>query len=162
MASLYEIQKEILACVDDETGEIIDYDKLAELQLDKAAKIENIGLWFKNITAEIAAIKAEIDNLSQRKKRAENRAESLKRLLEEALAGEKFETARVQMSYRASKACKINDEEEFVRWATASARDDLLTTRAPVPNKAAIKNAISGGEEIPYAVITQKNNIQIR
>lgn len=161
MASLYEIQKEILNCVDDETGEIIDYDKLTKLQLDKAVKIESIGLWFKNITAEIAAIKAEIDNLSQRKKRAENRAESLKRLLKEVLGGEKFETARVQMSYRASTVCDI-DETEFLNWAMQNSRDDLLTFKTPTPNKAAIKNAINGGEEIPYAALKSDNNLQIK
>lgn len=33
MANLYEINEQILSCVDMETGEIIDADKLQDLQL---------------------------------------------------------------------------------------------------------------------------------
>ena len=40
MANLYQIKNEILNCVDMETGEIIDFDRLAELQLERNAKIE--------------------------------------------------------------------------------------------------------------------------
>ena len=47
MATLYEIDEEILNCVDQETGEIIDPEKLAQLQMDFDKKVEGIALWIK-------------------------------------------------------------------------------------------------------------------
>lgn len=43
MASLYEIEQSILDCIDTETGEIIDAEKLNELMLEKEVKIENVA-----------------------------------------------------------------------------------------------------------------------
>lgn len=66
MASLYEINQEILNCVDMETGEIIDMDKLGELQLAFDVKVENIALWIKNLLSDAEAIKAEKLKLAER------------------------------------------------------------------------------------------------
>ena len=41
MATLYEIEQAIMDCVDLETGEIIDIEKLDQLQMDREVKIEN-------------------------------------------------------------------------------------------------------------------------
>ena len=56
---LYEIDKAILECVDQETGEIIDTEKLSDLQMQKDTKVENIALWIKDLLAEADAIKNE-------------------------------------------------------------------------------------------------------
>lgn len=45
--NLYEIDTEILGCVDMETGEIIDDGRLDRLQMEKEKKIENIACWYK-------------------------------------------------------------------------------------------------------------------
>ena len=42
--NLYEIEKEIMSCVDMETGEIIDCEKLDALTMERYQKIENIAL----------------------------------------------------------------------------------------------------------------------
>ena len=42
--NLYEIDREILACIDYETGEILDSQRLEMLEMEKEKKIENIGL----------------------------------------------------------------------------------------------------------------------
>lgn len=55
--TLYEINNAILECVDMETGEIIDSDKLSELQIALDEKIENVALWIKDLKAEAEAIK---------------------------------------------------------------------------------------------------------
>ena len=52
MASLYEIEEQILNCVDLETGEIIDEEALANLSMERDTKVENIALWIKNLLAE--------------------------------------------------------------------------------------------------------------
>ena len=76
--NLYEIENEILNCVDMETGEIVDIEKLESLQMERDQKIENIGCWIKNLLADAKALKEEKDNLAARQKAAENKVASLK------------------------------------------------------------------------------------
>ena len=60
--TLYDINEEISNCimVDEETGEcIVDEARLAELQLERDAKVENIAMYIKNLAAEQPAIQAE-------------------------------------------------------------------------------------------------------
>ena len=65
--NLYDIQNEILSCcIDTETGEIIDADRLDELQMEKKTKIRNIACWIKNLKAEAAAYKAVKDAFAER------------------------------------------------------------------------------------------------
>ena len=55
--NLYQINQEILNCMDLETGEILDGAKLDSLQLELEDKLEGIGCWIKNLEAEAAAYK---------------------------------------------------------------------------------------------------------
>lgn len=107
--NLYEIDTEILGCVDMETGEIIDDGRLDRLQMEKEKKIENIACWYKNLKAEEGAIDSEIKNLNARKVAAGNQAERLKEYLSGYLDGEKFKTARISISYRKSESVVIED-----------------------------------------------------
>ena len=66
--TIYEINEEILNCIDLETGEIIDIDRLNDLQLERDAKIENVACWIKELKAEAEAIKAEKLVLAERQK----------------------------------------------------------------------------------------------
>lgn len=157
--NLYEIETEILSCVDDETGEIIDFEKLEQLNIEKNKKIENLGLWFKNLVADAVALKNEIDVLNERKKRAESKAEQIKLKLNEILNGTKFETSKIKMSYRKSKSVEIDDD--FVSWACKNA-DNLLTFKPPVPDKKAIKDAIEFGNNVMYANLVSKSNLNIK
>lgn len=160
MASLYQIDKEILNCVDEETGEIIDVEKLQQLQCNRQKKIESIGLWFKNLISEAQAIKTEIDVLTERKKKAESKAEQLKKLLETVLDGTKFESSKILMSYRKSSSTEVTDD--FVKWASENNHNEYLTYKEPTPNKTAIKDAILSGKDIPYAVLKEKTNLCIK
>ena len=85
--TLYEINSEIMSCIDMETGEVIDTEKLNELQLERDAKIENVALWIKELKAEAEAIKQEKLALADRQRVAENKAESLKNWIAYALNG---------------------------------------------------------------------------
>ena len=137
--TIYEIDEKILNCIDLETGEIIDIDKLNELQLEKDAKIENVACWIKELKAEAEAIKAEKLVLAERQKVAENKAESLKKWLAYALNGEKFKTAKCSVSFRKTESVEVTDEGLSNLMIE---HDELLTYKAPEPNKTAIKNAI--------------------
>ncbi len=153
MANLYEIDAQIMACVDFETGEIIDEEKLQALQLEFNQKIEGIALWIKNLLAEAKMIKEEKDNLAGRQKSCENKAESLKRYLSSALDGEKFKTAKVSISYRKSESVEVED--------ISLLGDDYLKFK-PEPDKTKIKEALKSGVELQGATLVEKNNIQIK
>lgn len=94
MATLYEINNEILNCVDLETGEIVDMEKLEALQLAFDEKVEGIACWVKNLLADAKAIKEEKDALAARQKNCENKAASLKEYLSSALGGRSLRLQR--------------------------------------------------------------------
>ena len=108
--TIYEINNEIMNCIDMETGEVIDTDKLNDLQMERDAKIENVALWIKELKAEAEAIKNEKQALAERQRVAENKAESLKNWLSYALNGEKFKTAKCSISYRNSESVEVTEE----------------------------------------------------
>ena len=140
--TIYEINEGILNCIDLETGEIIDIDKLNELELERDAKIENVACWIKELKAEAEAIKTEKLALAERQKVAENKAESLKKWLAYALQGEKFKTAKCSVSFRKTESVEVTDEGLS---NLMKEHDELLTYKAPEPNKKAIKDAIKDG-----------------
>lgn len=155
MAALYEINHQILECVDAETGEIINEEMLDQLLLDRNTKIENIALWIKNLLSEAAGIDAECKNLIERKKSAEKRAEGLRRYLSENMDGVKFSTPRVAISFRKSEAVEILNDQEIP--------DDFVKiVEERKIDKAAIKQAIKADREVPGAALVERQNIQIR
>lgn len=154
MANLYEIDAQIMSCVDFETGEIIDEEKLQALQLEFNQKVEGIALWIKNLLAEAKMIKEEKDNLAARQKSCENKAESLKRYLSSALDGEKFKTAKVSISYRKSESVEVED--------ISLLDDDYLKFKEPEADKTKIKTALKNGVALEGVTLVEKNNIQIK
>lgn len=162
MASLYEIEQSILDCIDTETGEIIDAEKLNKLMMEKEVKIENVALWVKNLLSDADAFKAEKDAFAEREKAARNKAENLKQWLSMALDGQKFSTSKVQISFRNSESVEIEDEKKFVDWAWDNERDDLLTYKDPTPNKTAIKQLLKSGKTLNGVSIVKNQNIQIK
>ena len=158
--TIYEIDNEIMNCVDMETGEVIDTDKLNDLQMERDAKIENVALWIKELKAEAEAIKNEKQTLADRQRVAENKAESLKNWLAYALNGEKFKTAKCSISYRNSESVEVTEEglEALMR-----DHEDLLTYKTPEPNKKAIKDAIKNdGLTVAGVQLVQKTSTIIK
>ena len=154
MASLYEIDVQIMECVDFETGEIIDVEKLEQLQMEFNNKVEGIALWIKNLVAEAKMVKEEKDSLAARQKACENKAESLKRYLEQALGGEKFKTSKVSISYRKSESVQVDDMDKL--------DDDYLKYAAPAVDKTKIKQALKQGIKLEGVQLVENNNIQIK
>lgn len=152
--NLYEINEQILGCVDEETGEIIDEQKLAELNLARDEKVENIALWIKNLLSDAEAIKQEKMKLAERQKVTENKAESLKKYLASYMNGGRFNTARVQIGWRKSKQVQVQDITKI--------DDDYLKYAEPTADKTKIKKAIEAGVEIEGAELVEINNIQIK
>lgn len=152
--NLYEIDKELLACIDTETGEIIDEEKLASLEMERDKKVENICLWIKNLRADATAYKAEKDAFYQKQKSAENKAESLKRYLEGYLDGASFKTTRASVSYRKSESVQIDEE-------LVSVPLHYIKTTTTY-DKAELKKALKAGEKFDGVELVESNNIQIK
>lgn len=157
---LYEIDNAILECIDLESGEIIDAEKLNELQMQREEKIESVALWYKNTLADAEAIKAEKTVLAEREAKLRAKAESIKKWLEFALNGEKMSTPKVEVNFRKSESVEV-DELAFIEWAKSNG-DDLLSYKEPTPNKTAIKAAIKNGRTIEGATLVSKTNISIK
>ena len=154
MNSLYEINEAILNCVDMETGEIIDGDRLKELQMAFDDKVENIALWIKDLLAEAEAVKTENNNLAKRQQVCENKAKSLKEYLSKFLAGEKFKTPKVSISYRKSESVEVEDITKL--------DDDYLKYSDPTVDKTRVKKALKDGVELEGVKLVENNNIQIK
>ena len=152
--TLYEIDKAIMECIDSETGEVLDEEKLTALAMDRNDKIENVALWIKDLTAEAAALKAEKDAFAARQKAAEDKIESLKKWLSGALAGQKFETTRCKVAFRKTQKIVVDDiwklDENYLKYAE------------PTPDKAAIKAAIKDGAAIVGAHIEESTSISVK
>ena len=89
---LYEIDEQIAQCVDPETGEVLDLDRLNALEMERHIKIRNVGLWYKNTKAAVKALKDEEDSFKKRRVAAENRLKGLTEWLSFATGGMPFET----------------------------------------------------------------------
>ena len=87
---LYDIKKEILDCIDMETGEIIAPEKLESLQMDKHEKLRNIAFVALNATADAKAYEEQEKKFATRKKAAKATVEWAKATLARELGGEKM------------------------------------------------------------------------
>jgi hypothetical protein len=159
MANLYEINRQILECVDSETGEIVNFELFEKLQLDKNTKIENIALWYKNLLSDAEQYKKEEESFKKRKEKTIQKAESLKKYLDSSLYGQTFKSAKVNVWFKKSKSVEI--DEDFISWAKDNAIN-LITLKDPTVNKNEIKKAIEQGLNISHAKLIEKLNIQIK
>lgn len=155
MASIYEINQSILECLDAETGEIIDPERLDSLMMEKDQKIENVVCWIKNLLSDADAIKAEKDALAEREAKCRKKAEDLKNWLTTILEGQKFSTAKCAVSYRKSTKLEILDAESIPK-------EYLVETVTVKPDANTIKTLLKNGQEISGCILVENQNIQIK
>lgn len=161
--SLYEISADFLKAldgleVDEETGEITNFDAVEALNAQFEDKAESVACYIKNLAAFAGDLKAEEDTLSARRKSAERRIDSMKKYLTsclESVGKDKVETARARISFRKSVQVQIDDEK-------ALPSDYVTTTVTTKPDKTAIKKAIQAGQDVTGASLVENRNIQIK
>lgn len=162
--NLYELTDEYQKAldnliIDEETGEITNFDDLEKVSKDLDIKFENIACYIKNLNAEVKALKEEEENLNKRRKSKDKKIENLENYLSnimQFLNKDKFESARAKISFRKSESVDICSalEEVEERFIT---REEVIKV-----DKTKIKEALKKGEELPYAQIITKQNIQIK
>ena len=163
MRALYEINQDILNCVDLETGEILDTEKLDALQIEKETKLEGVALWVKDLKAEAAAVKEEADKLTARKKALDNKIEGLKAWLLRALDGEKLKTPRCNVYQTHSQKLAVADEGKLIDFLqTLNEPEKFLRFKDPELRRDDIKKALKEGTFIPGASLEETESVVIK
>ena len=157
--NLYEINDAITNCIDKETGEVIDVEALNNLSMERKSKIENLACWYKNLMADVEALKAEKNAFAEREKAAKNKAESIKRYLSAVLDGEKFTTEKCALSFRKSESVEVLDMDEFMSNDNA---EMYLKYAEPTINKTELKKSLKTGATFKGAFLSSNLNIQIK
>lgn len=155
MASLYEIDKSILGCIDQETGEMIDPDRLEALFMERNQKIENVALWIKNLQSDALAFKAEKETFAERERAANAKIEQLKKYLAQALDGQKFSTGKCAVSFRRSEQVEVLDESIIPRAY-------MVETVTYKPDKNFIKEVLKDGQEISGCRLIKNLNTLVK
>ena len=151
---LYEINQEILACIDLETGEIIAPEKLENLQMDRHEKLRNIAFVALNAAADVKAYEEQEKKFAARKRSAKATVAWAKETLARELGGKKMKEAEFTISYRKSETVEIADLN--------AVPDEFLVPQPPKVDKVGLKEAINGGAVIAGVTIAEKKNIQIK
>ena len=163
MKALYEIDQEILECVDMETGEILDSDRLTALQMERERKLEGVALWVKDLNYEAQMVKEEADKLTARKKALDNKIASIKNWLLWALDGEKLKTPRCSVYQTHSTRLSVADEAELINAIqTLDEPERFLRFRAPELKKDEIKKALKDGWTFIGASLEETESVVIR
>lgn len=163
MANLFDINRALIeaweSAIDPETGEISEEGMAAieQLQMDQQTKRENIACWIKNLRSDSEAIKAEAKAMTDRAKSCEHKADNLTRYLAADLNGEKFQTAKVAVSWRRSVSVEIDEAE------VPELPEQYIRRKVSVEaDKTAIKDALKAGEIIEGCRLVERNNISIK
>ena len=155
MANLYEIDQAIMECLDADTGEIVDPERLDALFMERNLKIENVALWVKNLLSDAEAIKTEKDALADREAKCRKKADDLKLWLAKALEGQKFSTARCAVSFRKSTRLEVSDPGSI----PAELMVETITTK---PDASKIKALLKEGQLVDGCRLVENLNTQIK
>lgn len=166
--NLYELDRAIAAAlesalefgVDMETGEVIagSFDELEALSEARDKKLENIGLYIKNLSYEVESINTEAAALKARADVKKRKIERLKEYVTNSLLNAsqtKFEAPRVAFSLRRSEAVNV--------LSTDALPPEFTKVKTEVsPDKVALKKAIKAGQEVPGAELIINQSLQIK
>jgi hypothetical protein len=163
--SLYEIASDYIQLIqmmeDPEMDPQILADTMEGIEGELEVKAESYAKVMKNLEADVAGIKAEIDRLSERKKTIENNIKRMKEALQfsmETTGKTKFKTELFSFSVR-NNAPKVVMDEEYIE----NVPERFLKYKDPEINRTAIKEAIQGGENLEgLAHLEQSTSLSIR
>ena len=162
MATLYNINQELLNCItiedgttiNTETGEVIDVAALEALELERSEKIRNIALWIKNLKSDVTALDAEEKAFKARKDAAKRKAEQLSGYLASVLNGEKVTGTDFAISWRKSTAVNVLDDKAIPQ--------TFLIPQPPKVDKTGISKALKSGETVSGAELIERQNMTIK
>lgn len=165
MANLYEITQDYLQILSMMEDPELDPQTLADtmeaVEGELEIKAENYAKVMKNLEADVAGIKAEIDRLSERKKTIENNIKNMKSALQMAMeitGKTKFKTELFSFGIRKNAPSVIMDEPYI-----ENVPERFLKYSEPTINRTAIKEAIQSGEDLEgIAHLEQSTSLTIK
>lgn len=154
---LEEIEQQLEEYAFENDGELSD--ELLEKERNIFDALENkheaYAIVIKNKLALDTALKAEKKAIDVRIKSNDNIVERMKSVLSESLGGEKYESGKCKISFRASKTLNVLDEDAITV--------DYLKTKTTVTiDKAKAKKDIANGIEVAGCEVVENSNIQIK
>lgn len=164
---IYEIPHEIQMAlnaleVDEETGEIIGWEKLDALKESATVKIANIARYIRYAEVQIDAMDKAIADIKARKQSAQNLVDRLSVLTVNALFAlpdgkSKVEEPDIKVTARPSDVVLIDDEELLDEKFF-----NIKIKQEKNVSKTAIKDAIKAGEEVKGARLVKSYKLQIK
>lgn len=153
-----------------DNGEIEDMDAIADtldgIQQEFDAKVENIALLYKTLTAEAEAIDNEAKALAARARYKKNVCDRLKSYVSanlQAIGQSKFETSKCKLSFRKSESLEIDDPDALRTSLCENGGKEMFTEETTYKfDKAAIKGAIKDGAAFVGCHVATNNNLQIK
>lgn len=170
MRKLYEINEDIERLLDQDsliqlgegavadttTGEVFNLtERLENLQIEKAQKIEGVALYLDDVLTKTEQIDKKIAYLECLKKSMEKQVERLHNYLLYATENKGIETENVSVKVRTSERLIIDVESDIPS-------EFLKTKTVEVPDRIAIKQAIKNGADIQFAHIQKCYNLKIQ
>ena len=164
MASLFQIDAEIMACIKLEnsddyvntiTGEILDADALDQLKMEIPRKLENLGRWMLNLEAEEKAYADQEKRFKERKDAVKKKRESIKSYVGAFLNGKPYKCTDFEFKWRTSESVTFQGDIYKVP-------EDYLRYKEPELDKTKVKKALKSGVEIPGCSLEVKNNLSIK
>ena len=142
MGKLYDVCNELDSlinidygrCVNPETGEILDFEAVTALNIQKDELIKYFCQEHQNDKADINAIDEEIKRLQKKKKTVENHQKGIKGYLALCLKGEKWKKNGFSVYYtKGRESCDIPDgfdveklPEQFIKRTAEVKKAELL------------------------------------
>jgi uncharacterized small protein (DUF1192 family) len=165
MANLYEITQDYLQILsmmeDPELDHQILADTMEAVEGELEIKAENYAKVMKNLEADVAGIKAEIDRLSERKKTIENNIKNMKSALQMAMettGKTKFKTELFSFNIQKNAPTVVIDASD-----PNNIPPDFLKFKEPEVDKTAIKAAIQNGMDLTgVAHLEQRESLRIK
>lgn len=168
--NIYEIDNAIIDIldndIDQETGEVIpDISKqLDALQMSKQALVQNVALYFKELSLFQDGVKAEKKRLADMDSQIGNRLDKIKHYLSQN--AEPIETSQFKISFRKSEAIEI--DQSYLNSQLMTDQDYLNALEKDFPELVEIKRSLKKSEVkklefMPVGVTrVHKQNIQIK
>ena len=162
MNTLYELTNEYLQLLEMAEDPDVDPETLADTMEAIGGEIEDKADGYarvmKQIEANAAGIKSEIDRLTARKTSMENNIKRMKESLQaamEATGKKKFKTALFSFNIQKNPtSLKIDDPD--------AVPENFLIPQPPKVDNAAIKDALKAGAVYDFAHLAQGESLRIR
>lgn len=165
MANIYKITSDWFLVQDMMGDPELDPQTLADtleaIEGELEVKAENYAKVMKNLEGDVAAIKAEIDRLTAKKRAIENNIKNMKATLQsvmEVTGKTKFKTDLFSFGIQKNAPSVVIDVEDV-----RDIPEDYLKFKEPEVDKTAIKAAINDGVDLTgIAHLEQKFSLRIR